>query len=380
MKLRQKFVLIHRYVGMLLGLVVCIIALTGTLLSFNHEIDHALNPALMTVNPQGQPLAAETLLAAAQKTHPDYKISYFEPPKQAEDSYKISLSKEISEEESLSVEVFVNPYTGAILGERKDRQSFMSFIYALHYELASGKWGSHIISITALAWIVIGISGLLIWPNWQRIKQGLKVRWQAPWVLVNYDYHKVLGIIAAVFILVLGVSGTIFQFHDQIDPVVVAVTGSTEPPEFKSQPGTNQTRLPYSEIIRSAEQAIPNATTTWVSYPSEPEEAIEVDRKQPGDINQWGNHWVFVDQYSGKVLGMTLHDTVGATPAETFNIWNWNIHTGIWGGMSTRILLSIFGLTPVVLLVTGVLIFWNKIRGVKRPPTASGEKEVAHHG
>ena len=68
---RQTFVLIHRYVGMILGLVVCIIALTGTLLSFNHEIDHAINPALMTVTPQAQTLPVETLLETAQKTHSD---------------------------------------------------------------------------------------------------------------------------------------------------------------------------------------------------------------------------------------------------------------------------------------------------------------------
>jgi uncharacterized iron-regulated membrane protein len=370
LKSRQTFVMVHRYVGMLLGLVVCIIALTGTLLSFNHEIDQALNPALMTVAPKGQPLPIETLLATAQKTHPDYKIGYFEPPKTAEESYMISLNKEISEDEELSFEVFVDPYTGKVLGERKDRSSFMSFVYALHYELASGEWGSRIISITALAWIVIGISGLVIWPNWQRISRGFQVRWKAPWLLINYDYHKVLGIIAAVFILVLGVSGTIFQFHDQIDPVVMTVTGSTEPPEFKSSvPGNNQARLPYAEIIRSAEVAIPNAVTTWISYPNEPDEAIEVDRKQPGDMNQWGNHWVFIDQYSGKVLGMTTHDTVGSTPAETFNNWNWNIHTGIWGGIPTRVLLSIFGLTPAILLVTGLVIFWGKTRKVKRPPS-----------
>jgi uncharacterized iron-regulated membrane protein len=362
MNTRKTFVLIHRYVGMLLGLVVCIIALTGTLLSFNHEIDHALNPALMTVVPQAQTVPVETLLTTAQKTHPDYKLSYFEPSQKPEDSYMIALSKEISEEEELSVQVFVDPYSGNVLGERKDEAYLMGFVYALHYELASGKWGSKIISITALGWIVIGVSGLLIWPSWKRIKQGFKVR-NSRWLLANYDYHKVLGIIAAVFILALGISGSIFQFHEQVEPVVAAVTNSPEPPEFKSaQTSQDMTRLPYEQIFQSAQKAVPNAVTTWVSYPDEPDAAIEVDRKQPGDINQWGNHWVMIDQYSGEVLDITTHDTAGATPTETFNNWNWNIHTGIWGGMPTRVLLSIFGLAPAILFVTGVVIFWGKTR------------------
>jgi uncharacterized iron-regulated membrane protein len=363
---RQTFVLIHRYVGMILGLVVCIIALTGTLLSFNHEIDHAINPALMTVTPQAQTLSVDTLLETAQKTHPDYKLAYFEPPQQPQDSYMIELIKEISEEEETSFQVFVDPYTGKVLGERKGDAYLMGFVYALHYELASGKWGSRIVSITALAWIVIGVSGLLIWPSWKRLKQGFRVR-TSRWLFANYDYHKVVGIIAAGFILVLGVSGSIFQFHEQVEPVVAAVTRSPEAPELKSvPPSKGATRLSYAEIFQRAEKAVPNAVSTWVSYPAEPDEAIEVDRKQPGDMNQWGKHWVVIDQYSGEVLGITTHDTTGATPLDTFNNWNWNIHTSIWGGIPTRILLSIFGLTPAILFITGLVIFWGKTRRVKR--------------
>jgi uncharacterized iron-regulated membrane protein len=368
LKSRQAFVLIHRYVGILLGLVVCIIAVTGTLLSFNHEIDYALNPALMTVAPQAKMLPAEQLLAAAQKTHPDYQPSYFEPSQKPEDSYMIGLSKEISEEEELFVEVFVDPYTANVLGERADGESLMAFVYELHYELAAGEWGSKIISITALAWIVIGVSGLLIWPSWKQIKQGFKVR-KSRWLLANYDYHKVFGIIAAIFILALGVSGSIFQFSEQVQPVVTAITNSPEAPEFTSTPPSpNATRLPYEQLFQSAEKAVPDAVVTWVSYPDSPEAAIEVDRKQPGDINQWGNHWIMLDQYSGEVVGITLHDGIGPTPLDTFNNWNWNIHTGIWGGMPTRILLSIFGLAPVVLLITGLVIFWGKTRRAKKLP------------
>ncbi len=73
-----------------------------------------------------------------------------------------------------------------------------------------------------------------------------------------------------------------------------------------------------------------------------------------------------LDQYSGEVLSITTHDGAGATPLDTFNNWNWNIHTGIWGGIVTRILLSIFGIAPAILFVTGLVIFWSKTRRAKR--------------
>ncbi|MBG1241452.1 PepSY domain-containing protein [Nostoc sp. NZL] len=52
MKLRKSILSLHRYVGILAGILLIIISLTGSLLVFHEEIDQFFNPQLLRVTPQ----------------------------------------------------------------------------------------------------------------------------------------------------------------------------------------------------------------------------------------------------------------------------------------------------------------------------------------
>lgn len=54
MKLRKLAFTLHRYIGVMLGLLLVLIGLTGSLLVFGNEIDRFLNLQLLQVTPQGQ--------------------------------------------------------------------------------------------------------------------------------------------------------------------------------------------------------------------------------------------------------------------------------------------------------------------------------------
>lgn len=67
-RLRPKFLKIHRWTGLFVGLFVLIQGLTGSLIAFRYELNRALHPAAMVV-PPGEiraPLAG--LIRAAQNT------------------------------------------------------------------------------------------------------------------------------------------------------------------------------------------------------------------------------------------------------------------------------------------------------------------------
>ena len=73
MKLRQLAFTLHRYIGVMLGLLLVLIGLTGSLLIFGNEIDRFLNPQLLQVPPQGQRVSIESVLKTAQQTYLDQK-------------------------------------------------------------------------------------------------------------------------------------------------------------------------------------------------------------------------------------------------------------------------------------------------------------------
>ncbi|MHC5725239.1 MAG: PepSY domain-containing protein, partial [Nostoc sp.] len=68
---------------------------------------------------------------------------------------------------------------------------------------------------------------------------------------------------------------------------------------------------------------------------------------------------VFVDQYSGKVQVSTIATkSLGDGILNSFN----DLHYGTFGGLPTRILYVFVGLAPLVLFVTGFLMWWYRYR------------------
>jgi uncharacterized iron-regulated membrane protein len=68
---------------------------------------------------------------------------------------------------------------------------------------------------------------------------------------------------------------------------------------------------------------------------------------------------VYLDQYGGEVRG--VHDVRTLSLAQlVFVQWMVPIHYGRFGGLSTRILWVIAGITPLVLFVSGCLMWWNR--------------------
>jgi uncharacterized iron-regulated membrane protein len=114
MELRQLAFTLHRYIGVVLGLLLVLIELTGGLLGFGNEIDRFLNPQLLQVTPQGQRVSIESVLNTAQQTYPDQKPEHFVIPDEPNEVYMMVVSGHSSS-------IYANPYTGKLLGSRLPR-------------------------------------------------------------------------------------------------------------------------------------------------------------------------------------------------------------------------------------------------------------------
>ncbi|MED3691942.1 PepSY-associated TM helix domain-containing protein [Peribacillus butanolivorans] len=87
-----------------------------------------------------------------------------------------------------------------------------------------------------------------------------------------------------------------------------------------------------------------------------PEGAVEFRLSGSFDPGN-GNVKVWLDQYSGKVVGK-LDPRVNS--GLMYQTWHLPLHTGSFGGLFTKILYAIGGLTPSILMFTGVYMWWYK--------------------
>ncbi|MEH2310894.1 MAG: PepSY-associated TM helix domain-containing protein [Nostoc sp.] len=112
-------------------------------------------------------------------------------------------------QESDLAELYINPYTGVVIGNSQEifSEKFFSVVYELHYALLLGKTGYAIAGIAALLMCILSITGILLWPGWRKLLNGFKIKLDAHPKGVNFDIHKVAGIVTAIFIALTGFTG-----------------------------------------------------------------------------------------------------------------------------------------------------------------------------
>ena len=134
MKFRKLAFKLHLYLGLVVGIFLAAIALTGSLLVFGPEIERFFNPQLLQVIPQAERIPLENVLQIVEKADPQNQALSILLPREAKEVCKVSM---LSKSEEV-VSVYVNPYSGEINGARLWKETFTGFIFTFHAELAGG--------------------------------------------------------------------------------------------------------------------------------------------------------------------------------------------------------------------------------------------------
>jgi len=357
-KLRNWVFSLHRYIGLGVGLVLVLVGLTGSLLVFHKEIDHLMIHMQIEkiVSPaDAQPLNVDELVAKVQNSSSnveDFKINYITLPEKTDDPYRVFFS---SKDEQWS-EAIVNPYTAEILKTRHWNNSLFGIIYQIHYQLLGGQIGQILVGIVGFFVVILSITGILLWPGWRRLITGFKIKWDAHQKRVNFDIHKVVGIIAAVFLIFTNLTGFLWNFYDISEKMIYALTFTPKLPDPVSQVVAGKSSLTISQIMAKSDEALSGAITTHISLPEKPEGVFRVRKKFPEQKESDASSYIYLDQYTGKVL--QLKDSRQPSRAEFILNSFIPLHYGTFGGIFTRILYVFVGLSPTILLVTG-FVMWR---------------------
>ena len=356
-KIRNLAFSLHRYIGLAVGLILVIVGLTGSLLVFHQEIDAAIiKQRFERVIPQSQTVSLEAIANSVKDNYADrkdWKLHQFDLHFDLS-IYKIRLIN--SEDEQL--EVFVNSYTGKILGDRSRENAFFDRVLKLHYSLFAKEIGMVIVGIAALFLCLLAITGLILWPGWRSLLAGFKIKWNARAKRLNFDIHKVVGIVSLVFLTMIAFTGFVWNFYEQTEPAIYALTLTPQPPEVKSTP-TGKESLAIDEVVNQANATIPEAKPTFISVPTEPDQVFTVYMKQPQDAQYFANK-VDIDRYSGEVLHV-INSQTASLGDRLLNAFV-PMHYGTFGGVPTRILYLFIGLSPTVLFITGLSMYRYRYR------------------
>jgi uncharacterized iron-regulated membrane protein len=353
---RKVFLKVHLYLGLTVGLLFALMGLTGSLLVFSEEIDRAANPHLLTVQQAGEHADFALIEAAVKTRFPNDKIYRIKMPHNSGDVYEFWMNG------GEALRVYVDPYSASVLGSRDYPQTWRGRLFMLHTQLLSGETGKTIIGTAAFFFLAIGISGIILWWRGKRhIRRGLTINFRSGWKRANFDIHHAVGFFAFFFLTISAVSGIYLIFNAPFEKTVNQLTGTPDRlPAPASKIPNGSVLLSLDDIFERSEKIWPEAETTWLYPPANPNAAYMVRKKFPAENHPNGKSFIYFDQYTGEVL-RTENATESPVPTKAVNDL-YPLHIGRMGGTITRVLQVFIGLLPTTLLITGFLMWRNKQR------------------
>lgn len=248
-RIRKFFNDIHLWVGLISGLFVFVICLSGTIYVYNDEIRAASLPHLHKVTPQPEKLRLEQLKAIVQ-AESQANITSINIASDPTKSYQI-FTKTEGEKSRFGTGYYIDPYTGNILGTSKETNGtteFMSSMFSLHRwllldkveeplieGLENRKLGSYISGGMTILFTIGLITGMVIWfPRKIRAwRQGLTIKFSSNWKRINHDLHNSLAFYSLFFLLIMGITGPQWSFDWYRDGLRKTL-GTYEAPKEKS--------------------------------------------------------------------------------------------------------------------------------------------------
>lgn len=336
---------LHRWTGGLIGLVLALLGLSGTILLYEHlwiGLPHSGDPLrgdLATVTATTEKLMA--LPGAQGIIYADERFGL----------HQLRLGKEAGAYASQSGEVV------ARWGSQWERPEL--WIFDFHHHLFAGDSGEWVIGIAGLCGLFFVISGVILW--WRTRKTFQLRLWpkrmSRPSIVMH---HRDLGIIAAPLLLISVVTGTMMIFRPFALGVVapfgpVAETAKAlESPKYKGGPVT---RMPdYPAMLAEARRRFPDAEFRILSLPRKPGDPIALRLRQQAEWLPNGRSTLWFDAETGRLLG--ARDALAMAPgAQAFNM-AFPIHASKVGGWTWRIAMTLSGVAMTMLGSLAVWTFW----------------------
>ena len=385
--LRGWLVVAHRLAGLTLAAFLVVAGLTGSLLVWNTELDAALNPHWLRTtasNTSAQPMDALALRDVVQARHP-HALAVRVPLAQEPGDAMVFLLRPLPGKAPLeNDQVFVDPYSGQILGERRwgditqTWRNLMPFLYRLHYSLALGTVGTWLLGLVSLLWMLDSVVGfaLTLPASAKSTRRPWLGRWARAWKLemhsrwrATFDLHRAGGLWLWPVLFVLAWSSfalNLPQWHDPLLRVFSMQQPGTAHIPRRAKPLWQPALDWKAAHLRAQVLMQDQATLHGFSVRAESSLAYDplrglyrYDVRSSLDIkDRGGSTRLFLDGDSGALVATWF--PTGAAAADTLITWISNLHMASVGGAAYKVAITLCGAGIAMLSITGVLIWLRK--------------------
>ena len=355
----KRWYLIHKWTSLICTTFLLLLCLTGLPLIFREEValwlGHHVEPPQIVAETQRANL--DDIVADATARRPGESIQFVSLDHEAPVWFVLlGTTPDATDGSALFM---YDARTGAFLHEIPLRQGFMYVMLKLHVDLFADLPGTLFLGAMGLLFVVSVISGVVVYGPFMRKLPFGTVRVDGSRRLTWLDLHNLLGIVTVLWVLVVGGTGVIntlarpiFAYWQQTE-----LTEMTAP--WRGQPIPSPFS-PLQEALATAKATEPQKEVDFVAF--------------PGTAFAGPHHYaVFLrgqTPLTARLIEPVLIDVAtGQIAASRTMPWyvtallvSEPLHFGDYGGLPLKIVWALLDGITIVVLVSGLYLWWRKRR------------------
>jgi len=367
---RRFALLLHRQLGLSIGALLLLTALSGTLLVFRPELSRILYPHVFRSSDCRHRVSLAELTRRAAAAVPDSVLVYVEDMQSScLNAVAIAVPRDTSMS-SAPVMIGLDSATGSVAGQMPLAHNILNLALTLHTTFFTGPRGRWLVGTLGIALATMAVSGLVLWSNGQRQRLGphLKRTYAIRKRYFAYDLHRAVGLTTSALLLVTAVTGVSMSYAPELQRALAYLSGGPEKPDARRiivNAATTATTLDLARALDLASPLLSDAQPSIAGFSSDNPNVIYVQGRHAGDHYGYGREEVLLDARSARVLA-TLNTR--SDPASWFILLEgaWTLHTGTALGLTGRaLMLLIVGLGLCAQAMLGARLWWKRTRGRK---------------
>ena len=370
----------HLAAGVAAGLVILVMSATGAVLAFKPQILNRVDRAVRFVEPSDAPrLVPSQIVAAVLAGRPGVQPATVVLDRDPSAAAAVGLGREGT--------VYVNPYTGAVLGEGSaGAQRFFRSMEDWHRWLSLGSrdLGRSLTGASNLAFLALAVSGLFLWwpHTWlpQHVHAILFFRRTATGRARDFNWHNVIGFWCAPVLIVLTATAVVMSYP-WANRLLYQAAGSPLPaareraPRAAQQTAGSDARgrggraegeraaVPdnLDNLWARAEQQLPTWQTVTMRLPERPRAPVSFTMNDARHWNAFARSQLTLDAATGDIVRWEPY--AESSRGQKWRGWVRFGHTGELGGIVGQSLAGIACLGGVVLVWTGFALAFRRLVG-----------------
>lgn len=350
----KRWYQLHLVLGIFGSSFLLVIGITGSLLVYGKELQSLLTP--IQIPSQGHRLPFDGLYQKLGQQLPKGSIAgwlvsdLLDQPDQIWFHDMNIPSKEVV--------YLLDPYNGKIVGSLKEDRSdsFYGFLLVLHYSLFMGGVGYFITGCFAIIYLLLAFTGIKLYKRfWKNL---FRLRMRESFQILFSDLHKFVGINAVWFHLILAITGGWWSIRDTI---------IRSYPEETIVHGLWSNTKSIDSLIEQSKIKIEGFNLGYISFPHHAKDepiGFYGNRNNSNRFESRYGSYVLYDTNTNQILKLV---DISKESFQTQFLDSFRpLHFGTFANHISKIIWILCGLTPAILSVSGIMIFYQKRKNKRK--------------